>query len=163
MKHTCSIQTRGVHRTRSLAQPAGPEPPPPEPTNLMMISGGSPPTELDPFRSASGFPPQKPKPLDSTIKSTKSGKIQRFSDKELLEIHCNPPDPAIFFIFQRRATWNPHDLARSHQDLLQIRWIWPNIGQISTDTVIYRHRWQNPKLNRHQPETWRIRTGWSDH
>ena len=36
-------------------------------------------------------------------------------------------------------------MARSHQDLVQIRWIRPNIGQISTDSVKYRHQRQNPK------------------
>ena len=40
----------------------------------------------------------------------------------------NPPDSAIFFIFWWRSTWNPTDLARSRQDLLQIRQIQPNIG-----------------------------------
>ena len=63
-----------------------PDLPEPEPTNP-TVGGGSPPSELDPFGSASGFPPQKPEPPDPTIKSTKSGEIERFSDKELLEIH----------------------------------------------------------------------------
>ena len=78
------------------------EQPPPELINP-TVAGGLPPIGLDPFGSASGILPQKPKPPDPTIKSTKSGEIQRFSDKELLEIHCNPPDPA-----------------RSRQDLVQI-------------------------------------------
>ena len=82
-----------------------PEPPPLKLTNP-TVGGGSPPTEPDPFESTGGFPPQKPEPPNSTIKSTKSGEIERFSDKELLEIHCNPPDPV-----------------RSRQDLLQIRQI----------------------------------------
>ena len=82
----------------NLSDPPETELPPPELTNL-MVGGGSPPTKPDPFGSTSRFPPQKPKPPDPIIKSTKYGEIQRFSDKELLEIHCNPPDPVIFFIF----------------------------------------------------------------
>ena len=84
-----------------LVNPDSPEidQPPPEPINL-IVSSTLPPTRPDPFGSASRFPPQKPEPPDPTTKSTKSGKIQRFLDKELLEIHCNPPDPAIFLIFQ---------------------------------------------------------------
>ena len=72
--------------------------PPPELINPTVVDE-SPPTEPDPFGSAGGFPPQKPEQPDPTIKSTKSGEIQRFFDKELLEIHCNPLDPAIFWIF----------------------------------------------------------------
>ena len=65
------------------------------------------------------------------MKSAKSGKIQRFFGKELLEIHCNPPDPTIFLIFCRRATWNPPDLARSSPDSMDLARSWPiwrNIG-----------------------------------
>nr|POE92469.1 hypothetical protein CFP56_59186 [Quercus suber] len=77
--------------------------PPPKLINL-TVAGRLPPTEPNPFGLAGGFPPQKPEPPDLTIKSTKSGEIQRFSDKKLLEIHYNPLDPTIFWIFQRRAT-----------------------------------------------------------
>ena len=83
----------------NLPNPLETDWPPPEPINL-TVSSTLPPTRPDPFGSASRFPPQKPEPPYLTIKSTKSSKIQRFSDKELFEIHCNPPDLMIFFIFR---------------------------------------------------------------
>ena len=63
-----------------------PDPLEPEPTNS-TVGGKSPPTEPNPFGSADGFPPQKPEPSNPTIKSIISNKIERFSNKELLEIH----------------------------------------------------------------------------
>ena len=97
------MSTKLVHPLNS-PDPPEPEPPPPDPTNP-TVGGGLPPTEPDPFGSAYGFPPQKPEPPDPTIKSTKSGEIERFSDKELLEIHQ----------IQRYLLFSDEDLLEIHQ------------------------------------------------
>ena len=114
--YSTKIINRGIHWTWKPDQPARHaeiEPPPPELTNP-IVGGGSPPTELDTFGSVGRFPPQKPNPPDPTIKSTKFGDIQRFSDKNL-------QISAIFLLFRRRATWNPPDPTRSRRDLVQIQ------------------------------------------
>ena len=110
----------GPHHPTNLLDPLETDLPPPELTNP-TVGGGSPPTEPEPFGSVGGFPPQKPEPLDSTITSTTSGDIQRFSDKKWKM-------PTIFLLFWRRSTWNPPDLAIFCWDLVQIRRIRPNIG-----------------------------------
>ena len=151
----------GLGVSKQLGDPVNPsnspeiDRPPPEPINL-TVSSTLPPTRPDPFGSASRFPPQKPEPLDPTIKSTKSGKIQMFSDKELLEIHCNPLDPAIFLIFQWRAAWNQPNLSRSNLELTDSAKYQPDLdqsGQISAPVTKYRHRLQNPKPTDNLPET----------
>ena len=130
----------------NLPDPPKPEPPPLELTNP-TVGGGSPPTEPDPFGSTGGFPPQKPEPPNSTIKSTKSDEIERFSDKELLEIHQIRSDLAkIYSRFDRFS-----------QILARSRPIWPNIGtggetQNRTDT--------KPKPNGLEPDDLTIKTGW---
>ena len=90
------VSTEPVHPLNP-SDPLETEPPPPESTNP-IVGSRLPPIEPDPFGSVGKFPPKNPKPLNPTIKSKKSGEIQRFSDKDLLEIHCNLPDLAIFFI-----------------------------------------------------------------
>ena len=111
------------------------EPPPLEPTTL-TVGGGSPLTELDPFGSAGGFPPQKPKPPDPTIKATKSGEIERFSDKELLEIHQ----------IQRHFLF-------SDEDLLEIQQIWRDLVKIYS-----RFDRSSQILARSRPIWWNIGT-----
>ena len=106
-------RVRGFGRTLTLLNLSNPletKPPPPELTNP-TVDSGLPPTEPNTFGSIGGFPPQKPEPPDLTIKSTKSGDIQRFSDKNL-------QIPAIFLLFRRRATWNPPNPSRSSLDLM---------------------------------------------
>ena len=71
----------GPHHKTNLLDPPDTDRPPPEPTNP-TVGDRLPPTEPKPFRSVGGFPPQKPEPLDSTITSTTSSNIQRFSDKK---------------------------------------------------------------------------------
>ena len=164
------VSTSPYHLTNSPDLPET-DRPSLEPTNS-TVGNGSPPTEVKPFGSVCGFPPQKPEPPNLTITSTTSGDIQRFSDKKW-------QIPAIFLLFQRRSTWNPPDprdiqrfsnkkykyrryfcfsdkdvleihqirwdLAIFHRDLVQIQWIQPNIGQISPDLTKFRHRWRNSK------------------
>ncbi|XP_030945714.1 uncharacterized protein LOC115970193 [Quercus lobata] len=74
----------GVHT--ELGNPTNSSDPPetePQPLELTnpTVGGGSPTIEPDTFGSISGFPPQKLEPPDPTIKSTKSGDIQMFSNK----------------------------------------------------------------------------------
>ena len=136
--------------------------PPPEPINP-IVAGGSPPTGPDPFGSIGEFPPQKPKPPDPTIKSKNSDKIQRFSNKELLEIHYNPSNLTIFFIFRRRATWNPPNPMRSDEissrsspDSTDSAKYQPDLdwsSEISASATKYRHQLQNPKPTNNLPET----------
>ena len=80
----------GVHT--ELKNPTNPSDPPetePQPLELtnLTVGGGFPTIEPDTFGSVNGFPPQKLEPPNPTIKATKSGEIESFSDKELLEIH----------------------------------------------------------------------------
>ena len=90
--------SKGPHHSTNPPDPPETERPSPEPTNP-MVGGGSPPTEPEPFGSVGGFPPQKLEPPDSTITSTTSSDIQRFSNKKW-------QIPAIFLLFRRRYTWN---------------------------------------------------------
>ena len=113
-----------------------PDPPEPEPT-YPMVGGRSPPIEPDPFGSADGIPPQKPEPPYPTIKSIISNEIERFSDKELLEIH---QIWRYFLIFYK-------DLLEIHQigqDLIKIYSRFDRSSQISTKS---------------RPIRWKIGTG----
>ena len=88
---------RGVYSTSKPDQP--------KMTNSMVGSGLL-PTEPDTFGLIGGFPPQKPEPPDPTTKSTKSGDIQRFFNKNLQIL-------VILLLFWWRATWNLPDPTRS--------------------------------------------------
>ena len=116
------MSTKPIHPL-NLPDPPKPEPPPPEPTTP-TVSGGLPPTEPDPFRAAGGFPPQNPEPPDPTIKATKSGKIESFSDKELLEIH----QIRRYFLFSDEDLLEIHQIRR---DLVKIYSRFDRSSQIS--------------------------------
>ena len=129
------MSTEPVHLLNPLDSPE-PELPPPEPTNP-TVGSRSPPIELDPFGSAGGFPPQKPEPPDPTIKSTKSDEIERFSDKELLEIH----QIRRYFLFSDEDLLEIHQIQR---DLIKIYSRFDKSSQISS---------------RSRPIRWNIGTG----
>ena len=166
---------RGVHRTCSPAQPAGPARTRIATTRTDQSNDWR---RVAPHRTRSlqvGRRVSSPKtratqPDHNINKIRRDWKVFRqratwiyqirqyflFSDKDLLEIH------------QIRR-----DLARSRQDLLQIRQIQPNIGQIKTNSVKYWH-WRrnirtsnetrnrtntNPKPDGPEPDDPTIKTG----
>ena len=127
--------------------------PPLEPTTP-TVGGGSPLTEPDPFGSAGGFPPQKPKPPDPTIKATKSGEIERFFDKELLEIH----QIQRHFLFSDEDLLEIHQIRRyflfSDEDLLEIQQFWRDLVKI------YSRFDRSSQISaRSRPIQWNISTG----
>ena len=68
-------------------------------------------------------------------------------------------------VFRQRATWNPPDPARSTPNLTdpaKYRLDQDRSSEILAPAAKYQNQRRNPKPNRHQPETQRTRTGWSN-
>ena len=161
---TKSILLRGVHRTRPPAQPAGPARTQTATTRTDQFDGWRRVAthRTRSLRVGQRVSSPKPEPPDPTIKSTKSGEIERFSDKELLEIH----QIRRYFLFSDEDLLEIHqirrDPVRSTPDLTDPAKYWPDLdrsGEISAPAAKYRNWRRNPKPNRHQPETRRTRTG----
>ena len=151
------VSTSPYHLTNS-PDPPETDRPSLEPTNP-TVGNGSPPTELKPFGSVCGFPPQKPEPPNLTITSTSSGYIQRFADKKW-------QISAIFLLFQRRSTWNPPNptrfgdiSSRSSPDSMDPTKYRPDLtgsNEISASMV-------KLETDRHKPENRWTQTGRPDH
>ena len=148
----------GVHteleNPTNSSDPPETEPQPLELTNP-TVGDGSPTIEPDTFGSVSGFPPQKLEPPDPTIKSTKSGNIQMFSNK-----FTNTGD---IFAFPTKSylksTRSSKISSRSSPDSMDPAKYQPDLDR----SVKISAPAAKPKTNWHKPKTQRTRTGRSDH